>query len=141
MTKNPDQLLTIKEAAFLSSVGRQAIYIAIKKGALKAHRDGKRWRIWRLDLDAYQAHKYNRDKMRKDGEYVFDNAKGFLSVPQTAKMLSESMLRYYPANRLYYLLRTGQLRGHRKGSFWVVAKEDALALMQEEIKQVGRRHG
>jgi excisionase family DNA binding protein len=46
-------MLTLPEAAALSSLSRDHLRRAIKKGALKAQIIGRGWRIKRADLDAY----------------------------------------------------------------------------------------
>ena len=52
-SKNTSEL-SITEAAKLSNVTRQAIYVAIKLNKLKAKKDTTRWTISLADLDNYR---------------------------------------------------------------------------------------
>src|SRR6478752_7726714 len=101
------KLVSITEAAKLSKVTRQAIYVAIKLNKLKASKETTRWTIHLDDLETYRQQKYSRSKSMYQGELLFDNAKGFHSVNQVAKMLK------VPAQKIYYATRIGQLKAQR----------------------------
>ena len=128
-----EEFFSLNEAAEYAHVTRQAIYKALTHRGLKAKKIGRRWHITRKDLDEYRVNKYNRDNRVINGELVFDMDKGEFSVPQVCKVFSSTMGRPFPVQRLYYLLRIGQLKASRKGASWVIKKEDAIELLQEEM--------
>ena len=70
------------------------------------------------DLNEYRKQKYSRTKSTFQGELLFDNAKGYYSVNQVAKLLN------VPAQKIYYATRAGYLKAIRKGAAWVVSMED-----------------
>ncbi len=110
--------VSITEAARINNVTRQAIYIAIKLGKLKARKESTRWTIDLNDLEAYRAQKYSRAKSTFDGELIFDNQKGYFSVNQVAKMLQ------VPAQKVYYATRIGYMKAQRRGAAWVIHTDD-----------------
>lgn len=112
------KIVSITEAAKINNVTRQAIYVAIKQGKLKARKDGTRWLISVEDLAKYRDEKYSRTKSTFDGELLFDNKKGFFSVNQVAKMCG------VPAQKIYYATRVGLLKATRKGAAWVIHAND-----------------
>lgn len=106
--------VSITEAAKINNVTRQAIYVAIKQKKLRAYKDTTRWTIRLDDLDEYRKQKYSRSKSTFNGELLFDNAGGYYSVNQVAKMLG------VPAQKIYYATRIGLLKATRKGAAWVI---------------------
>ncbi|MBB65163.1 MAG: peptidase [Waddliaceae bacterium] len=117
--KNSDErIVSITEAAKINNVTRQAIYVAIKLGKLKARKVASRWTIDLDHLEEYRRQKYSRAKSMYDGELLFDNARGCFSVNQVARMLS------VPAQKIYYATRVGMLKAHRKGAAWVIHIDD-----------------
>src|ERR1700733_1996493 len=126
MAKNKDiktevsnkKVVSITEAAKLSKVTRQAIYVAIKLNKLKAKKETTRWTIHLDDLEMYRNQKYSRLKSMYKGELLFDNKKGFYSVNQVAAMLK------VPNQKIYYATRVGHLKAHRKGAAWVFYQND-----------------
>lgn len=136
---SPDDLLLLRECSEYGHVMRQAIFVAIKKGRLKATKVRGRWVIRRGDYDAYRADKYNRDIAKIGDEYVFDAEKGHFSLRQIAKVFSVTIGVPYSVQRLYYLVRTGQLPAFRKGVSWVVLKEDAIKLLETEMGESQRQ--
>lgn len=138
---SPEGKLSIAEAAEYTHVCRQAVAVAIYKGQIKAEKICQRWYTTKEDIDAYRANKYNRDEQMRDGEKLFDPEKGRFSVGQVAKVMSAELGRAYPTHRVYYLLRTGQLKALRKGSSWIIAKEDAIELLQRERGEEARQLG
>jgi excisionase family DNA binding protein len=115
------KVVSITEAAKLNNVTRQAIYVAIKLNKLKATKETSRWMIHVDDLIEYRKQKYSRTKSTYQGELLFDNAKGYFSVNQVAKMLN------VPAQKIYYATRAGYLKAVRRGAAWVVRVEDVKA--------------
>ena len=108
------KVVSITEAAKINNVTRQAIYVAIKQNKLKAKKDTTRWTIHLDDLAEYRKNKYSRSKSVFDGDLLFDNARGYYSVNQVAKILG------VPAQKIYYALRTSMLKSTRKGAAWVI---------------------
>ena len=115
------KVVSITEAAKLNNVTRQAIYVAIKLNKLKATKETSRWMIHVDDLNEYRKQKYSRTKSTYQGELLFDNAKGYFSVNQVAKLLN------VPAQKIYYATRAGYLKAIRKGAAWVVNMNDVKA--------------
>ncbi len=112
--KQEKKVLSITEAAELSSVTRQAIYVAIKLKKLRANKENTRWTIHMDDLDDYRHHRYSRTRSIFQGELLFDNIKGYYSINQTADILG------VPAQKIYYATRAGHIKGTRKGAAWVI---------------------
>ena len=123
----PQRVVSITEAARLNSVTRQAIYVAIKQGKLKATKDATRWTIDLNDLENYKKGKYSRTKSIYNGELLFDNKKGYYSINQIAKMLN------VPAQKIYYATRIGHLQAHRKGAAWVINIDDAKSYKESYL--------
>lgn len=107
------KVMSITQAAKLYKITRQAIYVAIKHKKLKASKT-TRWVINIQDLEEYRRTRYSRAKSLYNGELLFDNAKGWFSVRQTANILN------VPIQKIYYATRTRSLIGIRKGAAWVV---------------------
>lgn len=132
-SKNASEL-SITEAAKLSNVTRQAIYVAIKLNKLKAKKDTTRWTISLADLDNYRKQRYSRSKSTYNGELIYDAAKGFYSINQVARMLK------VPTQKIYYATRIGLLKAHRKGAAWVIHADDIAAYQTQcKEKQAKRR--
>lgn len=112
------KVVSITEAAKINNVTRQAIYVAIKQGKLKATKEASRWTIDLADLEDYRNNKYSRSKSTFEGELLFDNEQGYYSVNQTAELLN------VPAQKIYYATRIGQLKAIRKGAAWVIHTND-----------------
>lgn len=131
-----EDFYSLSEAAVYANVTRQAIYIAIKKNRITANKISGKWHISREDLDRYRASKYNGDNRKVLGYRIFDLEKGHYSVHIVGKLISEQLGRHFPIQRIYYLLRTGQVKGFKKGAAWVVTKEDALKLLENELDKM-----
>lgn len=112
------KIVSITEAARINNVTRQAIYVAIKQGKLRATKNATRWTIELKDLEEYRKHKYSRAKSTFDGQLLYDNNKGYYSINQVAEICD------VPAQKIYYATRVGHLQAHRKGAAWVVHVED-----------------
>ncbi len=123
------KVVSITEAARLNQVTRQAIYVAIKMSKLKAYKNTTRWEIDLEDLEEYRKNKYSRTKSTFDGELLFDNAKGYFSVNQVARMLN------VPAQKIYYATRVGLLKATRKGAAWVIHSESVITYRQSYLEK------
>lgn len=128
-----EELIPLRKAAMMCNVTKQALYVAFKKRGLKAIMMNKRIFVTEKALYDYQLNKYNSDLRKFEGEYVFDLTKGHFSIHQVLRALSEELKRPYPKQRIYYFLRTGQLKGFRKGNAWIVMQESAVELLQKEL--------
>ncbi len=128
-----DRYVSITEAAKINKVTRQAIYIAIKLGKLRAKKESTRWTINLGDLEEYRKQKYSRSKSVFDGELIFDNHKGYFSVNQVAKMLE------VPAQKVYYATRIGYMKAVRKGAAWVIHSDDVEAYKHDYLQVKQRR--
>lgn len=128
-----DKYVSITEAATINNVTRQAIYIAIKLGKLKAQKEETRWTIHVDDLEDYRNQKYSRSRSTYNGELIFDNKRGYFSVNQVAKMLG------VPAQKIYYATRSGYMKADRKGAAWVIHADDIESYKQQFIEEMNQR--
>lgn len=126
-------LVSITEAARIHNVTRQAIYVAIKSNKLRARKDTRRWMIDLADLREYKRLKYSRTRSMFQGELLFDNAKGFYSVNQVAKLLN------VPAQKIYYAARSGYLKAIRKGAAWVIHETDIKSYKEQYLASKKRK--
>ena len=128
---------SLAQAAEYSHVSRQAIYLAIRKGEIKAEKrliGGKmQWIITQENLDAYRASKYIREKRVYNGKKLFDLSENRWSTLHAHKVLSQMLGRPYPLHHIYYLLRTGKLRADKCGAAWVITKESLLEIYEKEL--------
>ena len=126
-------LVSITESARIHNVTRQAIYVAIKSNKLRARKDTRRWMLDLDDLREYKRLKYSRTRSMFDGELLFDNAKGYYSVNQVAKLLN------VPAQKIYYAARSGYLKAIRKGAAWVIHESDVKSYKDQHLASKKRK--
>jgi len=126
--------ISITDAAKLSDVTRQAVYVAIKQGKLKATKHTTRWYIYLEDLEEYRRQKYSRTKSMYQGALLFDNEKGFFSVNQVAKMLN------VPAQKIYYATRVGLMKASRKGAAWVIHMDEVKSYKDNYLAKQMQEH-
>jgi excisionase family DNA binding protein len=138
---NPDDLMTITEAARHARVSRQAIYVALRDNRLKGAIRGRKWFIKREDLDFYRSQKYIGDNRKNNGARIFNLEEGRYSVHQLSKFMTMGLGRPYPMQRVYFVLRRGRIKAMRVGAAWVIMKEDAIALLQDEQAREAKRMG
>lgn len=131
--QTPTEFKNLKDAAEYSHVTKQAVYLAINLGKLKARKENNRWVVNVADLEEYRLNKYSRDKRKLDGQLIFDVDKGHFSVLHVSKMLSYELKRTYSMQKIYYLMRMGRLKAFKKGAAWVILKEDVASLLQIEL--------
>jgi len=141
MTGANEEFNSLSEAADYARICRQAVFVAIRKGQLKAekrfvlNRRNRRlfqWIIKRSDLDEYRKNKYSREKRMVEGERLFDLERDRLSVLHAARILSEALRCPYPTHRLYYLLRVGKARGFKRVGAWIIKKEELIRIYKME---------
>ena len=135
------ELLTISEAAKEAKVSRQAIYVALRDQRLKGFQHKRKWFINKADLDYYRSQKYIGDNRKNNGKPIFDLEKGLYSVHQLSKFMSIGLGRPYPMQRVYFLLNRGRIKAHRVGAAWIIMKEDAILLLEEEQRRDNKRMG
>lgn len=133
MQDENEKYVSITEAAKINKVTRQAIYIAIKLGKLKAKKESTRWTIHLEDLEDYRKEKYSRSKSTFDGELLFDNHKGYFSVNQVARLLK------VPAQKIYYATRIGYMKASRKGAAWVIHTDEIEKYRQAHLEKKKRQ--
>jgi excisionase family DNA binding protein len=124
--------LTITEAAERQGVTRQAVYVAVKAGRLKASKptaETRKWMIVLGDLEEYTKNKYSRANSKYKGELTFDRSKGEYSVSQAAEFLG------VPAQKVYYATRIGILKANRKGAAWVIHIADIQEFQERHLPQ------
>ena len=110
---------TITAAASVTGITRQALCIAIKNGRLKATKMGTQWFVDPADLAKYREDRYSRKtSKREDGSLLHDEAKGEYSVARLAELTGETK------QRIYYLVRTNQLKSFRVGVAHIIQIED-----------------
>ena len=130
--KKDDEFLLMKDVTQYTHTGRAAIYSAIKKGRLKARKEGRFWKISPEQIDRYRITKYNRDEREINGEKIFCVEKGTFSASQVAKIISDELKIPYRVQRVYHLIRSGQLKAHRVGATFVILREDLRELIEKE---------
>jgi len=122
-------IISIAEAARLSGVTRQAIYVSIKSNRLKATRDGNRWKILVDDLVEYRKTRYSREFSIKNGRRIYQEDSGTFSIAKTAKILG------VPVQKIYYCTRRGILKAHREGCAWVIDQKDIEEFKEKYLKK------
>ena len=141
MQEKSDELFGLADASAYARVGRQAIYLAIRKGRLPATRKTKKipngstrqlWVIKKSDIDAYRASKYNQDNRMVEGEKLFDIANDKWSVLHAAKTLTAVLGAGFAPSHIYYLIRTGKLKAKKKGGSWVISRESLMQIYQNQ---------
>jgi excisionase family DNA binding protein len=119
--------VSVSEAARIKNVTRQAIYLAIRLKRLRAYKHGDAWKIFLVDLDEYDKQRYSRAISTFNGELIFDETKGYISMEKASEMIG------VPKQKLYYAARTGKLKAVRKRQSWVIKVEDLLAYQDEYL--------
>ncbi len=132
MTEKHDELLSMPQIIAYAKIGRAAVYTAIKKGRLNAVKDGYYWKVYRSEIDRYRLSKYNRDEREINGKKIFCVEEGTFSVPQVARIISDELKIAYSIQRVYHLIRSGQLRASRTGTTIVIKREDLIELIEKE---------
>jgi hypothetical protein len=83
------ELYTLTEIAYMMDMTRQAVFVAIKKGKLKAKKIGPHWYMTLQNLRDYLDSKYVRPNRCKPGEVTVEEACRLLGLGR---------------QRLYYLI-------------------------------------
>lgn len=124
------ELMTITQAAKVKNVTRQAIYLAIKEGRLKAYYDqGKLQKVSIEGLLAYESQKCSRMFMEYNGKKIYDGTKGFMSIVRAAELTGIAK------SRLYYSIYNGHLKAERRGTAWVVLLDDVIEYSKIDFRK------
>jgi len=99
--------LTMSQLAKSYNVTRQAIYLKIKQGRLKAEKRYGRWFIEEKDYLNFIKTKYTRIH---DEDFLYSEQQGFFSVKKTSQILD------CPEQCLYYRIRSGFIKSFRHKS-------------------------
>lgn len=122
-------IMSLTAASQLSHRTRQALYLAIFKGRLKAKKVEGRWKLTIKDLRDYEESRYSRAHSRRDGELLYDKKKGLYSITQVSQTLNISY------NKVYYSIMSGKLPAQRKGASYVIHKDDVAAWKKEYLSK------
>jgi excisionase family DNA binding protein len=104
-------LLSVKQAAGILNIGTQAVRAAISNGRLKAKNINGKIRLSPKDVKDYENIRWNRDYRYDDDEISIKNAAKVLNVPE---------------QRLYYLIRRGDIKIHYKQKKIIAIKKKDL---------------
>jgi len=108
-------MMKVKQVAEYREVHPQTIYMAIRRGRLKAKKREKHWFVDIHDVYEYEEMLYNRlNTVDEKGKRVFDAEKGLYSPVQLANELG------VPPQRIYYLIRKRMIPFTRRGSAYVL---------------------
>lgn len=118
--------LSTGEASKILNITKSAIHAAIKNKRLPATFKTTRWVIHKDDLIEYEKTKYNRSKSLFQGRPLYCPEQGEYSVNQTAELLDTS------PQRIYYLIRHGEIKSDRRGSAWIITKAEIDKIYQTE---------
>lgn len=124
---------TINEIAKAMGYTRIAIFKAIAGKRLKAHKDGNVWVVTIKDFDEYYKSRYSRKFSTFEGKPRFDKDQGQYSIMEASKIIG------CPDQDLYYACRTGKMQSTRKGSSWIIQKDEIDRYKQKkEAKQASK---
>lgn len=126
---------SMRDTIEYSKMGRCAIYVAIKKGKLKAKKVGRRWEITPALIDQYKAKKFVREYKTEDGELVYSSERGTFSANQACKIISCNLKKEYSLNKIYYYIHTGAIKAYRYGKAWVIPKKEIIKICKMEMKE------
>lgn len=121
------EMCTLSEAAQLMGVKRQALWVAIKKGKLKARKnENGDYRIEYADLDLYRTKKYKRSLNPALFSDIVE--KGLITISDASKKYD------LKKNLLYYLMSSKKIKFHRNGH-WCAVEESDIIKLKEKILQ------
>lgn len=131
-----EKKIKITEAAEIAHVTRQAIYVAIKKGRLKAWEENGIWMTTHADLQAYRESKHIPENRLHEGKQIYDIEQGRFSVSQATTLIAHFLKMPYHKSRIYYLIKMGQLPVTKAGKSYVVARDDIIKLIKDESGKI-----
>ena len=125
--------LSIDQAADLMHCTRLAIYKAIRKKRLSAHKiwikykTGStrfKWHVTQEDLDKYNESRYKRDFSTHEGKPLYDKEKGEYSVNEVAEILKK------PREWIYNKIKSKRLVASKKRSSWIISTDEIQKFMK-----------
>jgi len=123
------EIITIPEAARMTNVTRQAIYLAVKIGRLKAYKSKNMWQINIKDMQEYNTNKYSRmHHTILEGKKLYNETKGPYTVEKVANMLCVDR------QKIYYEIRCGRLKVHKYGSAFVIYESEVKKYADKYMK-------
>jgi len=125
-----DEILSISQASKRYKVSRQAIFLCIQKGRLKASVIDKKWRFTVNAWNEYIDSKYHRRFSVRDGKKMYDIDEGILSP----SMISERFGIH--KQKVYYLVRKGIIPSERIGSAYIIQEQNFLKYMSTAKKKL-----
>ncbi len=128
---NMENLITTREAAQIEGLTKQAVFKCISKGIIKGYKINGIWHVDQKEYKEYLNNRFSRERSIFKGEKKFDISKGELSLRNCNDYISKQLGFELPYQRLYYLVHTGQLRAHKKGSSWIIMIEEADRYVKE----------
>lgn len=130
------EILNLHQAASYARVTYQTIFLAVKRGRLRARRSGKRWLVTHQDVDAYRLAKYTGK--RHNGRLVHNPSIGLFSLAQSALVLSDMLGYTITRSRVAWAVKRGVLACSRHGHYYVIAQAD-LARYAATLQEQGRQ--
>lgn len=116
-------MISMAEAAKRYGVSKQAIYISVAAGKLKAEKIEGRWHINPVDLDAYWKTRYSRLKSKDVfGGLIYNPSEGRYSPNMLAKALGLA------TQKVYYALRHRGLSYEKHLHQYVIQVSDLEAV-------------
>lgn len=103
----------------------------IRRLSLKAvKREGKLYTCEEWIEEYYENRRSKDHNSIFNGRKVFDETQGELSVTMAAEELGLGR------THIQYYLKTGRLKGFRKGHYWVILRTELERFMDEELEDV-----
>lgn len=117
-------MLSVTECSHKFQRTRPAIYYIIKKNRVKVTKTKTKtktkWMIDPQDLETYLKERWDRKFSKIDGNLVFDESKGEISVRKASEILGCDM------NHTYHACKRGLIPTTKKKCSWVIKIEDVL---------------
>lgn len=115
--------LSIDQAAAIMHCTRLAVYKAIRKNRLTAHKiwikykTGStrfKWHVTKEDLDKYNETRYQRKFSKYKGKPLYDKEKGEYSVKEVSEILK------MPREWIYNKIKSKRMDASKKRSAWII---------------------
>lgn len=130
-----EKYLPLKAIAEYGHVKTGSITTAIKHKKLKGHYRNGRWYVSKEDYDQYRLNRHSKLHAKHDGKKIFDMRKGHLSVEHVAKACCIALGNDFSNRRILYYIKTGHLRAEKKGTVWVIDRNDAEKFIKKMCAQ------
>lgn len=128
------KLSTITEIANRQGTSRTAVIMAIKNGTLKAFMINGKWHIKEEDFLSYTSRKYKRKfNSKKNGELIFHNKSGLLTLHDVAEILDMTY------QRSYYLSKKGIIPVKKINGLLAVDSKDLIGFKTKFKKELSKK--